>query len=173
MGKKDELLFTVDESNNPLPSKPRREVHSKKYWHRTTQIWILNNKKQILCQRRSLTKDVNPGIWEAFFGGHVTAEEDYLENAIKEIQEELGLTISKDKLILFKIFKLDPGKEFRGVYFLEWNGDSTEVIMEKNEVEEVKWFPIKKLIEILVEDENKNWNLSGNEKEVLSHLELL
>lgn len=173
MGKKDELLFTVDEFNNPLPAKPRGEVHSKRYWHRTTQIWILNKKKELLCQRRSLTKDVNPGVWEAFFGGHVTADEDYLENAIKEIREELGITASKDEFIFLKIYKLNSGKEFRSVYYLNWDRELTDVIVEKDEIEEVKWFPIEKLIEVLVENKDKNWNLSGNEREVLSYLKLL
>lgn len=31
---KDELLFVVDENNNPVEPKPRKKVHTKGYWHR-------------------------------------------------------------------------------------------------------------------------------------------
>lgn len=166
----DELLFTVDDSNNPLPPTPRGETHKKGYWHRTTQIWIINKNKQVLCQRRSLTKEINPGMWESFFGGHVTDGEDYLENAYKEIKEELGLTIAKDKFFLFKIHKQNTGKEFRAVYFLQWSGDIQNILKQEDEVEETKWVMIEELKKLLRENKDKNWNLSGNEEDILQQL---
>lgn len=101
MIKKDELLFTVDEFNNPVEPMPRNEVHSKGIWHRTTQIWIINDRKQILCQRRSLLKDSNPGKWEAFWGGHLAPNQEYVDCALQELREELGISVSKSDLNFF------------------------------------------------------------------------
>jgi isopentenyl-diphosphate Delta-isomerase len=115
---KDEMLFVVDKNNNPLEPKPRSEVHSKGYWHRTAHVWILNFKNQLLCQKRSLLKDSNPGFWEPFFGGHLAPGVEYLDGAIEELNEELGLNIKKDQLKLFKIYKEqgDKPSEFQGVF---------------------------------------------------------
>jgi 8-oxo-dGTP pyrophosphatase MutT (NUDIX family) len=33
------------------------------------------------------------------FGGHVSGEETYDENAIKEVEEELGLNLNKEELL--------------------------------------------------------------------------
>ena len=61
-----ELLFVVDENNQPLKPQLRSSAHKNGLWHRTTGIWVINKSKKVLCQKRSLKKDLNPGIWEAF-----------------------------------------------------------------------------------------------------------
>lgn len=53
----NEALFDiVDENNHPTGvAKPRSVVHAEETdWHRTTHIWILNNRGEGLCQQRSL-----------------------------------------------------------------------------------------------------------------------
>lgn len=78
VSKANEMFFVVDEDDNPLPALPRRLVHDHGVWHRVAHIWILNTAGQILCQQRSLMKELNPGTWEPFFGGHLRPGEDYL-----------------------------------------------------------------------------------------------
>src|ERR1700760_3261316 len=102
---KNELLFVVDENNEPLEPQARYIVHEKNAWHRTTGIWVVNNKKQILCQKRSLLKDTKPGFWEAFFGGHIGPQETYGDNAVKELTEELGIPVQKENLLPYKVLK--------------------------------------------------------------------
>lgn len=163
---KDELLFVVDENNNPLTPQPRSLVHAKGYWHRTSHIWILNSQNELLCQRRSLLKDVNPGFWEPFFGGHLAPNVDYLEGAILELNEELGLQIDKDQLKLFKIYK-EQGKkasEFQGVFLLNWDGDISKIKFEKEEIDELKWFPLSEVRQFLAKNKD-NWSEMGYEKE--------
>jgi len=91
----EELLYVVDENNHFLGPQIRSIAHQNRLWHRTTGIWVINNKGQILCQKRSFKKDIKPGFWEAFFGGHLAPGEDYLHNAVQESSEELGITISE------------------------------------------------------------------------------
>lgn len=68
----EELLFCVDDNNNPIEPLPRKFVHANSVWHRVSHIYVVNTQnKQILCQQRSLKKDALPGIQEAYFGGHV------------------------------------------------------------------------------------------------------
>lgn len=170
---KKELLFTVDESNNPIEPMPRDIVHSQGLWHRTNQIWIINDKKQILCQRRSLLKDMNPGKWEALFGGHIKAGQGYVENALEELQEELGIIAAQDDLHFFTIHKSEKHKEFEGIYYLLWNGNISDLYLEEDEVDQVKWFEINELMEVLVMKKDTNWSRFGYEEDLLNKLKLI
>jgi isopentenyldiphosphate isomerase len=116
----EEFFDIVDENNIPLDfSKSRKEVHDAlQYWHRATHIWIVNNKNQILCQQRSLSKDANPGKWQSFFGGHLKTGQTYLDNAVEELSEELGLLIKPKELIPIHILKSDKAKHFGQVFVL-------------------------------------------------------
>lgn len=167
---KKELLFTVDESNSPIEPKPRDEVHRNGYWHRTTHIWVLNNEKQIICQKRSLLKDTNPGKWSAFFGGHLAPKQDYLDGALQELKEESGIDVSKNDPHFFQIHKCISDKEFQGIYYVEWSGKIESLKLEKEEVDEVKWFGIRELIELLIEQKDNNWSLWEYQKELLEKL---
>lgn len=167
---KKELLFTVDELNNPIDPKSRDEVHKKGYWHRTTHIWVINKKQQVLCQKRSLLKDTNPGKWESFFGGHLAPEQEYLDGAFQELKEELGIDASQDKFHLFQIHKCESDNEFQGIYYIEWNGDIKNLKLEKEEVDQVKWFEISQLSELLVKKKSSNWTLWGYQKDLLQKI---
>ena len=111
-----ELLFVVNEANEPIDPQPRKEVHLKGYWHRNSHVWVKSPDNQILCGLHSLKKDTKPGYWEAFFGGHVLTGGSYLETAVKECDEKLGLSIKGENLGFFKIFKIERAKEFIALY---------------------------------------------------------
>lgn len=165
----DELLFVVDEDNNPLQAMPRKETHAKHLWHRCSHIWVINSKKQILCQKRTLLKDVNPGKWEAHFGGHVKDKEEYIDNALIESKEEIGLDRTKDDMIFFKIYKYDKDKEFQGIFYTYWDGNSNNLKLEKEEVDEVKWVDSTYLQKIF-EEKDKEWVHHDYETELLNSI---
>jgi 16S rRNA (adenine1518-N6/adenine1519-N6)-dimethyltransferase len=165
----NELLFVVDENNNPLQAKPRNETHAKHLWHRCSHIWVINAKKQVLCQKRTMLKDVNPGKWEAHFGGHVRDGEDYLDNAVIESKEEIGLDRDKKEMIFFKIYKYTEDREFQGIYYTYWDGDSTSLRLEKEEVDEVKWVDSMELKKIFRE-KDKLWVHQGYEGDLLDSI---
>ena len=168
---KQELLFTVDEENQPITSNPRSEVHTHGYWHRTTHLWLFNNAKQILCQKRSLLKDINPGKWEAFFGGHVLADQEYIDNAVQEVQEELGITVMSSDMHLSQLYKNEQGKEFQAVYLLPWDVDITMLNLEKEEVEKIAWFDLGELEQLLLKEKSTSWSIMGYENELLQKIQ--
>lgn len=163
----EELLFCVDENNNPIEPQPRNLVHATRIWHRTSHVWILNNKKEILCQRRSLLKDKAPGLWEGFFGGHIPPKISYLDHAATELNEEVGLKIKKTELKEAFIYKLARGNEFVGVFILKWNGDETKLKLEPDEVDQVIWFPKNELKEKL-DNKDDNWSIMGYEDQLFN-----
>lgn len=143
----NEKFDIIDENNNLLGIvKSRAEVHKNlRDWHRTTGINIINSQKQILCQKRSEKKDAEPGMWQSHFGGHLRAGETFEKNAIAELKEELGLEIDPKNLIPLEIRKNNEFKHFIQGYILRWDGDISKLKLQKEEVDEVKWFTLSEL----------------------------
>lgn len=167
---KAELLFVVDELNQPLEARTRDEVHKDGHWHRNSNVWIVNPKDQVLCQQRSFKKDSSPGFWEPFFGGHVLSGDSYLETAIKECGEELGLEIGEENLFFIAVHKIRHTKEFVSVYMTEWDGEADAIRYEKDEINRLKWVDIEKLNKLLIEENAPNWTKSGFEREIMDRL---
>ena len=88
-----ELLDIVDENNNLTGKTEEKEiVHKKGLWHREVAIWIMNNKGEILIQKRASTKKQNPNKW-GLTAGHIDAGESIEAGMSREILEELGVEI--------------------------------------------------------------------------------
>jgi|SRR3989344_9336659 len=168
---KDELVFTVDENNNPVEPEKRSFVHKNGLWHRTSGVWVINRKEQILCQKRSLKKDVKPGMWEAFFGGHLAPNEDYKDNAANEVREELGIKINKESIIPYKVLKSDKPthKEFQYVCALILE-KLENFDFEKDEIDEIMWRNPEEVREILLVKNDPHWVHKPWDKEVLNWL---
>lgn len=143
----EELFDIFDENNQPLGfTKPRKEVHQTlRYWHRATQIWITNSRKEILCQLRSAFQDVNPSKWMSFFGGHLKTGQDYLASAVQETKEEIGLDIKPSQLIPIGVKKNEKHKHFSQTYILQWDGEAGSLRLDKNEIESIKWLSVDEL----------------------------
>jgi len=172
---KNEMLFVVDENNKPLESLPRHIVHTEKLWHRTSGIWVISRTGKILCQKRSLKKDLKPGFWEAFFGGHVGPTGTYLQNARREVEEELGVAIDEKDLIPYKILKSDKPthKEFQHVFALVLIDENNSFSFEEEEIDEITWKSFAEVRRVLIETEDAKWVHKPWDKEVLDWLHTL
>lgn len=68
-------------------------------YHLVVHIWIRNERGEYLIQKRADTVEQWPGIW-ATTGGSVLAGENSLSGAIREVEEEMGLVLSRSALRL-------------------------------------------------------------------------
>ncbi|NLL12277.1 MAG: NUDIX domain-containing protein [Fibrobacter sp.] len=140
-------------------SLPRDEVHKKGLWHRTVHIWILNFNKELLIQKRSLQKEVYPGLWDISCAGHLSSGEDCCTGAIRELKEELGLTVEPGELkYLFTVTqhyespdKLFIDNELTDVLLLNKDVVIDAMRIDKNEVAEVKFISIDELQKSVME----------------------
>jgi isopentenyl-diphosphate Delta-isomerase len=142
----DELLDIVDENNNSLGiSKPRNIVHQEmKDWHRATSIWVINENKEVLCQKRSLEVEGCPGRWQSYFGGHLVSGESYEQNAIRELEEELGLKIKTIDLKFIEDRPSESGKTWLRIYVFYYKKDQ-KFDPQSKEVNELKWMDLSAL----------------------------
>ena len=97
-GNPDDRLTVVDENDEVLESLDRRTIHRENLFHRATHIFIFNRLGELFLQKRSHRKDNFPSLWDSSAAGHVDAGEGYLECAIREVREEIGLVCSLSKI---------------------------------------------------------------------------
>lgn len=72
---------------------PRSEVHRRGLWHRIIVVAIVNENNEILLQQRSHDKDKNPDMWDISVTGHLSAGQDSLMAATREISEEVSVSL--------------------------------------------------------------------------------
>jgi isopentenyldiphosphate isomerase len=141
----NEDLTIFSEDGNIIGSKNRGEVHTEplQYWHGVTQIWVFNKEHQLLCSKRSATVEGNPNKWQTYVGGHVKAGDSFEETAIKEINEEIGIDLNKDRLIFIDESKYEPAKHISKAYLVIFNLDTDKIIFNDGEISEIKWISIE------------------------------
>lgn len=107
-------------------------------------IFIENDRGEFLIQRTSKEK----GNEFSSTGGHVLSGETPLDAIKREVKEELGVDISKDKIKDYGFLLYDM--PIRYIYYLKKNIDIDKVILQSEEVQYVKYMSvsdIRKLIE--------------------------
>ena len=119
-------------------------------YKQTVHIWILNSKGELLIQRRSDTRERNPGKW-AFTGGGVDSGETSLQGAIRELGEELGMIV-KDKEMDF-IISFKREHVFVDVWLIKKDISVSDLKLQEEEVSEVKWVSIEELTEMIRNNE--------------------
>lgn len=133
----DELFVVVDRDDNILGHKTRFECHhDSSLIHRTVGALIFNDKGQLLLQKRSATKDMEPGLWGISAAGHVIRGQTDEEAVHRELQEELGVDAP---LTFFKKFitENDQETERAALYKGKSNGPFTP---DAREVSEIRFF---------------------------------
>ena len=85
----DELLDVVNNFDEVIGQRPRREIHEQKLLHRAVHVFLQNKAGEIYLQRRSYRKDTHPEKWDSSASGHVDPGETYLACAEREMWEEV------------------------------------------------------------------------------------
>lgn len=71
----------------------RKEVHEKGLWHRAIIVAIVNEENQLLIQQRAASKEKNANMWDISVAGHISAGQDSLSAATREINEEVSVDL--------------------------------------------------------------------------------
>ena len=102
---------------------------------------MLNEKGDIFLQLRSHLKDKKPGKWDSSAAGHLDSGEDYLPCAVRELEEELGIKTTEERLIPAGKVPAGPGTGWEFVEFFTTNHGG-KLHWPAAEIETGQWFPL-------------------------------
>ncbi|WP_189077876.1 NUDIX hydrolase [Mangrovihabitans endophyticus] len=88
----DEILDIVDEQDRVIGQAPRAEAYARRLRHRAAFVLARDPAGRIFVHRRTADKLVFPSLYDMFVGGVVGAGETYDAAALREAEEELGVT---------------------------------------------------------------------------------
>lgn len=151
----EEMLDVYTRDGKYIGIRTRAECHTENpgFYHKPAWSWVYNSKGEILIQKRAMSKKRFAGYWDMACAGHVDAGETPMEGAIREAKEEIGLDVSeKDIKFMGELIEDEDYWEIGQIFFIKADKDINEFILDKNEVEEVKWISFDELKELLYSD---------------------
>lgn len=108
MSAAEEILDIVDEDDVVVAQVPRGEAYAEGLRHRCVFVEVRDGQGRCFVHRRTATKLVFPSLHDLFVGGVVGAGEAYDDAALREAEEELGVSGLARPEFLFK-FLYDDG----------------------------------------------------------------
>jgi isopentenyl-diphosphate delta-isomerase type 1 len=133
----EELLEIVDENDRVIGTEHRGVIHEKGLMHRSAQVLVFNARGDLFLQKRSLSKDEFPGLWDSSAAGHVDPGESYFDCARRELAEELGIDAGDTLQQLFRLkAQPDTGFEHCRVFTCLHEGPMT---LQPGEVDAGRW----------------------------------
>lgn len=106
-----EMFDIINEKGDVIGQAPRSQCHGDpSFLHRAVHVVIFHPETgDILLQKRSKDKDIQPGRWDTAVGGHLDPGEDFMDAAKRETHEELG--IDPEYLSLIHLFDTEIRNE--------------------------------------------------------------
>ena len=142
----DELIDILNTDGVPLgKTAMKSKAHKMGLFHATVHIWLYTKEGELLIQKRAVNKDTHPGLWDISVAGHIGAGELIIDSAIREVKEEIGLTITgKDlkKIGVFKSIQKHSKElidcEFHHTFLSKLKIPLEKLIKQKSEIDDLK-----------------------------------
>ena len=151
----EELIDVLDEFGNKTGIiKTKSEIKRDGDYHRAISVLILNGDK-ILLQKRCSKKKIYPNLWSIFVKGHVKSGENSIEASIREIKEEVGLTINEKQLKYLYTIKEEKKNDnyieniFNDIYLLKKRFNLKDITIQEEEVSEVKLMNVNEVLNLI------------------------
>ena len=149
----EDIFDVVNEHDEIIGREPRSVVHARGLRHRAVHVLVFNAAGQLFLQKRSMTKDNDPGLWDSSCSGHVDSGESYAVAAERELMEEIDLLVNEPMEELFKIeASAGTGFEFAVIYRTESEGPFT---LCPEEIDEGRWFTPEEINNALASEPEK------------------
>ena len=144
-----ELLRVVDKLGNDTNEIiEREELHNRGKLHNEVTIYIINDKGEVLLQRRSKNRRFCPNKL-GVIAGHQSYREDILTCAARETKEEVGLKIKKEDLhpLCDKYLVEEKyNNHYMYPYYVICNQKAEDFTIQKEELSFVRWYKIEEVI---------------------------
>ena len=136
-----ELWDLLDKDRNPLGiTHPRGRQYPMPphTYHTVVSVFTVDAQNRLLLTLRAPTKGMYPGYWE-FTGGSGVSGEDSLTSAWRELSEETGILVDKERLVFLDTLR-EPSA-FMDCYLCltDEAGEDIEIILQEGETVDYQW----------------------------------
>jgi 16S rRNA (adenine1518-N6/adenine1519-N6)-dimethyltransferase len=100
-------------------------------------VFLFNRRGEVFLQQRSHLKDVAPLAWDSSAAGHLDSGEDYASAVLREVREELGVTLATSERVLKIEASPETDQEFVELHVVRHDG---AVRWPPDEVRTGEWF---------------------------------
>ena len=130
----------VNEEGETIGKATRKECHSgSKLLHPVIHLHVFNDAGDLFLQKRSESKDIQPGKWDTAVGGHVDWGETIEDALRREAMEELGIIGFTPQLVTCYEFESEIERELVHTYKTTYNG---VILPNKDEIEEGRFWTL-------------------------------
>ena len=143
-----ELVDLYDENRVPLGKTAER--YGKKgpgEYRMVVHVCVFDRQGRMLIQKRQPFKKGWSGLWDITVGGSATAGEDSQTAIMRELWEELGISIDLQNIRPHLSVQFDQG--FDDMYLIKKDVDLSALTLEYEEVEEVKWATLDEILSMM------------------------
>ena len=147
-----EMLEIIDKNGNLTGEIVEKfEAKSRNLLFKVIALFILNKDNQILLEKRSSSKKINPSKW-GIVEGHVDVGETAETATLRELKEELGVDAElTDITFVCSVLKeRETNSNITYAYCMFLDKDIKDFVLQEEELSEVKWldfYEYKKLVE--------------------------
>ena len=140
---KEEWFPIVDEQGNVTGRATRRECHSgSMLLHPVVHLHIFDSTGRLYMQRRSMSKEIQPGKWDTAVGGHVDDGETIEEALRREVREELGISDFEPQHLFTYLFQSSIEREMVHAYRTTYEGT---IVVDPVEIDEGRYWTIEEI----------------------------
>jgi len=146
-----QLLILVDASDDVIGYDTRKACHRNHgTLHRAFSVFIFNEKKKLLIQKRSSTKQLWPLFWSNSVCGHPYYGEDCHDAARRRVKEELSIDVN-----LKYLFKMRYQADFNNIgseneiCYVFWGETKDAVKANADEIDDWKYIDTPRLHALL------------------------
>lgn len=131
-----EILDIVNENDEVIGQAERDEVHRIGLVCRLAYVCFYTANREVILQKRSLTKKNDADKLTTTVSGHVASGQDYLEAAVRETFEESGVSVEAKDLVHLGTVRADYvqgaylSNAMRGLFAYRFEGDLSDLKVE-------------------------------------------
>lgn len=141
----DEQFPIVDTDGNVIGCATRRECHGgSMLLHPVVHLHVFGTGGRIYLQKRSMSKDIQPGKWDTAVGGHVDYGESVWSALMREAREELSVDASDARPLLRYPFRSSVEYELVNSFYIV-AGDDFSPAAADDEIDDARFWSIREV----------------------------
>lgn len=146
-------IVIVNYEDKQIGKTSKELAHSDGILHRAFSVYIINEKKEVLLQRRNINKYHSGGLWSNTCCSHPISNCVLLEFASERLYQELGIKAELEEIGQF-IYRCEFSNkliEYEYDHVLFGKVTEEKVVPNIQEVDDFAWYNIDDIEKLLIE----------------------